>query len=126
MNEILLNVLSLVVSAIVLPIISFIGAKIGSYINLKITNEKASKNLSEASNIVLNSVKTVFQTYVDELKKEGTFDKERQTYAFNKARIIALEQMSEEVKTFIETNYGSLDSWLQTEIESSILKIKNK
>ena len=57
MNEILLNILSVVVSAVVLPLISLIGAKLVSFINTKINDEKASKLLSKATEIVTNAVR---------------------------------------------------------------------
>lgn len=125
MNEILLNVLSVVVSAVVLPLISLIGAKIVSFINTKINNDKASKMMEEATNIVTNAVRSVFQTYVESLKKQGTFDKESQIYALEKAKSTALNQMSDEIKSYIKSNYGNINTWLSTQIEATISKLKN-
>lgn len=125
MNEILLNVLSVVVSAVVLPLISLIGAKLVSFINTKINNDKASKMMEEATNIVTNAVRSVFQTYVESLKKQGTFDKESQVYALEKAKSTALNQMSDEIKSYIKSNYGNINTWLLTQIEATISKLKN-
>ena len=125
MNEILLNVLSVVVSAVVLPLISLIGAKLVSFINTKINNDKASNMMEEATNIVTNAVRSVFQTYVESLKKQGTFDKESQIYALEKAKSIALNQMSDEIKSYIKSNYGNINTWLSTQIEATISKLKN-
>ena len=36
------------------------------------------------------------------------------------------KQMTDEVKNFIAKNYGSVDAWLTTTIESTINLIKNK
>ncbi len=125
MNEILLNILSVVVSAVVLPLISLIGAKLLSFINTKINNDKASKLMEEATNIVTNAVRSVFQTYVEALKKQGTFDKESQIYALEKAKSTALNQMSDEIKSYITSNYGNINTWLYTQIEATISKLKN-
>ena len=125
MNEILLNVLSVVVSAVVLPLISLIGAKLVSFINTKINNDKASNMMEEATNIVTNAVRSVFQTYVEALKKQGTFDKESQIYALEKAKSTALNQMSDEIKSYIKSNYGNINTWLSTQIEATISKLKN-
>lgn len=125
MNEILLNVLSVVVSAVVLPLISLIGAKLVSFINTKINNDKASNMMEEATNIVTNAVRSVFQTYVESLKKQGTFDKESQIYALEKAKSTALNQMSDEIKSYIKSNYGNINTWLSTQIEATISKLKN-
>jgi hypothetical protein len=125
MNEILLNVLSVVVTAVVLPLISLAGSKLVQLINAKINNEKAAKLLSTATEIVLNAVRSVFQTYVEALKENGTFDAESQKKALSQAKDTALSQMSEEVKSYITSNYGDLDTWLTTQIEASINLLKN-
>jgi len=126
MNEILLNVLSVVVTAIILPLISLAGTKLIGWLSTKIKNEKANNILETATNIVINAVKSVFQTYVDSLKKEGKFDKESQLVALNKAKGVAISQMSEVLKEFIKNNYGNLDAWLNTQIEATIDTLKNK
>lgn len=126
MNEILLNILSVVVSAVVLPIISLIGAKLVAWLSSKTKNEKAAAVIKEANDIVMNAVKCVLQTYVDSLKKEGKFDEASQFLALSKAKEKALEQMSDETKSFIDKNYGDLDSWLTTTIEATISTIKSK
>lgn len=89
-------------------------------------NEKATNTIKEANDIVLNAVKCVLQTYVDSFKKEGKFDEASQFLALSKAKEKALEQMNEQTKAFIEKIYGNLDSWLTTNIESTISTIKNK
>lgn len=126
MNEILLNILSVVVSAVVLPLISLIGAKLVAWLSSKTKNEKAAAIIKEANDIVMNAVKCVLQTYVDTLKKEGKFDEASQFLALSKAKEKALEQMSDDTKSFIEKNYGDLDLWLTTSIEATISTIKSK
>ncbi|CDD93503.1 putative uncharacterized protein [Coprobacillus sp. CAG:826] len=63
---------------------------------------------------------------MDALKKEGKFDKESQILALTKAKDIALSQMTEDVKEFIQTNYGELDLWLTIQIEATINTLKMK
>lgn len=126
MNEVLLNILSVVVTAVILPLISYAGTRLISYLNSKIKDENARIHLTTATDIVVNAVRSVFQTYVDSLKASGNFDKEAQLTALTKAKDIALEQMTDEVKNFITKNYGSVDAWLTTNIESTINLIKNK
>lgn len=125
MNQILLNVLATVVTAIILPLISFLGYKLSAFLSTKIKNEKAANFLKQASEIVLNAVRSVFQTYVESLKKSGSFNSEAQKIAFNLAKNIITKQMTEELKTFIITNYGDLDEWIRNQIEASINLLKN-
>ena len=92
----------------------------------KVKDENAKLHLTSATTIVTNAVLTVFQTYVDSLKKSGSFDANAQVIALNKAKDIALSQMTQEVKDFITKNFGDIDNWLTIQIESSINLIKKK
>ena len=124
MNEMLLNIISVVVSAIVLPLISIGGTQLIKLINSKIKNQEASKLLSDATSIVLNAVRTVTQTYVDTLKANGSFNKDAQLVALNKAKDIALSQMSSDLKDFINANFGDVQLWITNQIEASINLLK--
>ena len=126
MNEILLNILSVVVTSIILPLLTYAGTRLIAYLNSKIKDENYKILLTTATDIVVNAVRSVFQTYVESLKASGCFNAEAQLIALNKAKDIALEQMTDEVKNFISKNYGSVDAWLTTTIESTINLIKNK
>lgn len=125
MNEILLNTISAAVTTVLLPLLTLAGTKLIQWISTKTKNEKAAALLSTAVNIVLNAVRSVFQTYVESLKESGSFDKEAQIEALNKAKDIALAELSEEVKEYITANFGDLEAWLVNQIESSINLLKN-
>ena len=125
MNDILLNVLSVVFTVFIIPLITMLGTKVISWINSKIKNEKMAGLLTQATEAVINAVRSVFQTYVEQLKADGTFGEEKQRNALLKAKDLALSQMTDEVKTFIQSNYGDLQQWLTTSIEATINKLKN-
>ncbi len=126
MNELFINIISVVVTVVVIPLITLLGTKLIKWITTKIDDEKSARILSDASTIILNSVKTVFQTYVDALKKNGTFNQSAQEEAMNKAKEIALSQLSSETIKFIEKNYGDAGSWLTVQIEATINTLKTK
>ena len=125
MNEILLNVLSIIVTAVIIPVISFLGFKLSQFLNTKIKDEKGQKLLDTAVDIVINAVRSVFQTYVESLKNSGNFNADAQKIAFNLAKSIVLKQLSEDAKQYIATNYGDLEEWIRNQIEASIYKLKN-
>ena len=125
MNEIILNIISVVVTAVILPLISYAGARLITWLDTKIKDENAKQQLSIATDIVTNAVRSVFQTYVETLKKNGTFDKESQKAALIKAKNDALAQMTDEIKEYITKNYGDLETWIITQIESTINILKN-
>ena len=125
MNQILLNILAAVTTCIILPLISFLGIKLSQWLSTKIKDEKAAKLLTQATEIVVTAVKSVFQTYVESLKNSGTFDKTAQVEALNKAKAIVTSELTVELKDFIIANYGDLESWITNQIEASIYKLKN-
>ena len=125
MNQILLNILAAVTTCIILPLISFLGIKLSQWLSTKIKDEKAAKLLTQATEIVVTAVKSVFQTYVESLKNSGTFDKTAQLEALNKAKAIVVSELTVELKDFIVANYGDLESWITNQIEASIYKLKN-
>ena len=125
MNEILLNILSIVLMAVILPLLSYGVTRLITYLNSKIKDEKVRKLIIQATEIVTNAVKTVFQTYVDSLKKSGDFNKDSQLEALEKAKDIALSQLNEDIKEYITKNYGDINIWLTTQIEATIDSLKN-
>lgn len=125
MNDILINIISAVVTTVLLPLITWAGTKLIQYIGTKVKNEKAAALLSTATNVVLNAVRSVFQTYVESLKASGSFGSDAQVEALKKAKDIALSQLGEDVKEYITANFGNLDGWLTNQIESSINLLKN-
>lgn len=126
MNEILINVISCVVTGVIIPLSSLLGVKLVKWINTKISNDTLSNNLSKATEIVVNSIKCIFQTYVDSLKKTNSFDKEAQVTAFNKAKEIAFNQMSDDLIQYISKTFGDIDTWLTTKIEAEINSLKSQ
>ena len=125
MNQIFINILAAVVTCIILPLISFLGVNLTEWLNTKIKNEKGQALIKKATDIVLNALRCVFQSYVEALKKSGDFDQKAQIYAFNLAKDIALKQLGDDAKDYIAQNYGDLEEWLKTEIEASINLLKN-
>lgn len=125
MNQVLLNVLSVIITAVVIPLISFLGYKLSAFLNSKIKDEKARNFLEQASNIVLVAVKSVFQTYVESLKNSGSFNKDAQSLAFSKAKEIILKELTPQLKEFITTSYGDLNDWITNQIEATIYQLKN-
>ena len=125
MSEVIISIISVIVTSIVLPLLSICGAQLIKLINSKIKNNEVNKHLTFATEIVINAVRSVFQTYVESLKADGKFDEQSQKIALKKAKDIALSQMNSEIKKFIEDNYGDINNWLSIQIEASINCLKN-
>jgi hypothetical protein len=69
-------------------------------------------------------VSAVSQTYVDELKKAGSFDAEAQKQALAMALAACIKAISPATKAFIEETYGDLTEYLTTYIEAEVRKQK--
>ena len=125
MNNILLNIISVIVTAIILPLISYLGLRLTTYLNNKIKDEKTKTLLTKATEIVTNAVRSVFQTYVESLKAEGKFDEHSQNVALKKAKDIVQAEFGDDIKNFISENYGDLTEWITNQIEATINLLKN-
>lgn len=126
MNEILINIISVLVTAVVIPLISIGGTQLIKLINSKISTSEGQRLLTKATETVINATRCVFQTYVESLKAEGTFTKESQIIALTKAKDIALAQLGDDVKKYLEDSYGDVEKWIEIQIEASINLLKNK
>lgn len=124
MNELLLNIISVVVTSILIPVIIFLGNKLSAYLKTKTENEKIQKYVDQAVNAVVLAVTSTAQTYVDALKKAGEFNEDAQKLAFNKAKDQALKLITVEGQKAIEALYGDFDEWLTAFIEATVKEIK--
>ncbi len=106
-------------------LISWGLALLTALIKGKIGNEKVVQYLNGAIGIVDGAVKATYQTYVQALKESGSFDREAQLAALEKAKYAALAQLSEDAKAYIRELYGDVDKWLETRIESRLYELKN-
>lgn len=121
-QEIIISIVSIILTAL----ISWAVERLVAWINVKIKNTKYAKLVGDAITVVGKVVKCITQTYVDSLKGKNAFDELAQVEALEKAKAMASEQIPQETQKYIESNFGSFDAWLVTEIESSILDQKKK
>ena len=125
MNDIIISIISVVVTGVVLPLITFAGTRLIQYLNQKIKDEKTKNILTGIAQIVERAVRSVFQTYVEALKKSGTFDKEAQLNALAIARTEVMKELNDDTIEFIQNNYGDIQNYITSQIEATINLIKN-
>ena len=121
-QTILLSVISIVLTALV----SWGAERLIALINTKLANSKFAKYLTSAVDVVTRSVKATYQTYVESLKDKNMFTPEAQKEALLKAGEMALAQLTEDSKKWIETNFCDVKTWITNTIESVIYDLKNK
>lgn len=91
-----------------------------SFVRKYTTNAQIDKLLTGSEDIVKKCVAMVNQTFVDSLKKEGTFDADAQKEAFGLARAEILKMLSFEAQALIMDQLGDIDDWLKIEIEAAV------
>lgn len=87
-------------------------------------NNTANKYMNMACDAVAQAVTYTAQTFVDTLKAEGAFTKEKQLEAFKKAKDKALEILGDTAVAALGEIYGDFDVWLETKIEQVCREIK--
>ena len=92
--------------------------------NSKIKDQELAKHLTKVTQIVTDAVMNVYQSFVETLKANGGFTEECQKQAKEKALEIINSQLTEELKSYISSNYGDIQIWLSNKIESVIYMLK--
>lgn len=126
MPQEVLNIILSAVSVVVLGLASWGVTVLTSFINSKMKDKKMAAFLTKIINIVNDSVKTIFQEFVEILKQEGRFDETKQKQAKEKALQIINSQLTPELIDFVQSNYGDVEAWLSNQIEVAIYNLKNK
>ena len=71
-----------------------------------------------------DAVYATTQTYVDDLKASGSFNKEAQVHALALALATLLGSLSQEAKDYIEKNFGNAETYLTGRIEAEVKRQK--
>ena len=123
MNEFLSTLLQAVLIAAVPVISAFIGkglTALSGYLSSKTENDTAKKYLTAAEEAARKAVTYTSQTYVDALKKSGSFSKENQEEALSRAVDKAKSLLTVEAIAFLEEAYGDVTEFLKTNIEAEV------
>ena len=95
-----------------------------SFLNQKIKDKKLARWASALWQIVMNAVQAVQQEFVDTLKKNGKFDEAAQKEAKERAYNVVVSQLTPELKSYIEENFGDMREYILNQIESMIYQLK--
>lgn len=124
MPQEILNIIWSAVGVIVTGLLSWATTALISWLNSKIKDNKVKQWTTDLTQIVMRSVMTISQTYVDSLKRENAFTKEAQKEAFNKCMDLIKSQLTPELQKYIQENFGDMETYLKTQIESIIKSLK--
>lgn len=83
-------------------------------------NEIANKYINLLSETITQCVIATNQTYVESLKKSGSFDEEAQKEAFRRTYESVMNILTVEAKQYLTNIYGDLDKYITSKIESEV------
>lgn len=124
MPQEILNIIISAVSIVVTGLVSWGVSVLINLMNTKIKDKTLAAHLTAITQIVTDAVMNVFQTFVETLKANGTFDKAAQEEAKQKALDIIMNQLTPELVEYIKSNYGDVKEWISNKIESVIYSLK--
>lgn len=104
-------------------LVDYLSAK-RDEINSKTDNEIAQKYTNMIYQTVVDCVIATNQTYVDSLKKSGSFDEAAQKEAFNRTMNAIMTILSDDAKEYITEVTGDLNTYLTQLIEAEVNKRK--
>lgn len=122
-------IISTVLSIFVPIISSILTMLLKRWIDAKIEtmqDEKMKELVREGTDIILDCVNYVQQTFVDNIKSNYIFGIEDQKEAFDLAKTRAIEMLPKEVYEAIDRRYGNVDKFAETIIESAIAMRKSE
>jgi hypothetical protein len=87
---------------------------------IKVENDTADKYVSMVAQTITDCVIATNQTYVETLKKQGSFDAEAQKIAFQKTLDAVIAVLSDDAKAYLSELYGDATAYLTTRIEAEV------
>lgn len=121
-----MEIITMLLEALVPVICAVVGVLLINWLKQKGLKEDEIQNLETAYDLLVKAVMNTNQTWVDALKSAGNgLTEEQQAEARMKTEEIFKELITEEVELAIEAVYGSVDKWLELNLESAVNIAKN-
>ena len=123
MREFLYIILILFIPYLAALVKRLIGAAVDA-LAAHVKNEKAKKCLREVGDAVANAVDAMNQMCVNDLKKDGKFNEDKQKEILQRAVSAALKSLSSDAQEYLKNTYGDTTAYLENRIEAQIGKNK--
>ena len=112
---------------VVIPLLGILTAYVVKIVNAKLEevsanrkNELEKKYIDMLNDTISDCVIATTQTYVESLKKQGSFDAEAQKKAFNQTYGAVMGILSEEAKKYLNEAIGDLNLYITQKIEAEV------
>ena len=110
---------------VTMALATWLGSYIVGLLNSKIKDQKLRTFLTKFTEIVTRCVKSLTQTTVQGLKKDGKFDSKAAKKVKEECINLIKAQLAPDMIEFIQNNFGNVTEYISTQIESFILDCKN-
>ena len=126
-----MEIMTIILEVAIIPLLIALTGYLVAFIKSKtkeitdrVENDKADKYIYMLSNTITKCVTATNQTYVDNLKKDNAFSKEAQQEALKMTADAVLAILSDEAKTYLPTIVGDLNTYILTQIEAEVKRLK--
>lgn len=120
-------VLDNALTTILIPLLPLLGVWAITWVNRQIKNLKEKNDreyfdyhLDKVNDLIEDVVIEVQQVYVEALKDEHIFTKEKQLEVFNLAKDKILNQLTIQATEVLEKTYNDYIAWIETQIERTV------
>lgn len=131
MNEQTLEIIARIAEVCIIPLFGYLTTLLIKKINAKLEADQkkaeaevATRYLNQLNDTIVTCVRATTQTYVEELKKTGSFDKEAQKTALEKTLTAAKATLTDEAKTYLTMFTSDLDTFITNKIEAAVVDQK--
>ncbi len=120
MKEILLYI----VEGLISVLLTVITAYLIPYLINKYSNDKNKKMLLALNDVISNGVKNIYQTFVQEIKGTDKWTKETQEEALKKCYLFIQENLTEDLKNWLNKYSNDIEAFIKGLIEAEIYSLK--
>ena len=122
-----MTLLTQIMEVVVIPLLGILTAYVVKIVNAKLEevsanrkNELEKKYINMLNDTISDCVIATTQTYVESLKKQGSFDAKAQKEAFNQTYNSVMDILSEEAKKYLNEAIGDLNLYITQKIEAEV------
>ena len=120
-QEILFSALGIIITGLA----SWITTVAINWFNSKIKNKELATLAATILTVMTSAVKATYQSYVESIKGTDAWTKEAQEKALQMALETAKQELTVGAINYIQEQYGDVNDYLKTLIESILYDLKN-
>lgn len=116
-----------ILSTVAVSALAWISKKASDYIDEEVDNKYLQKILTQANEVVFDSVKAAMQEEVEDLKEKGDDNKLKKEDAERiKTRVVnrIISKMGDETLAELDNRFGDAQAFIEDKIEATINDIK--